>query len=267
MKESFSLKNKIILVTGAAGLMGMQHCEAILSNEGTPILLDKSTDFLDRAKKSLDEKFLSNVETHTLDITSEYEVKKCCELIKKKYKKIHGLINNAANNPKVESPSSDFSNELHNFSLEAWSNDLSVGLTGSFLCTKFFGNLISQNPNGGSIINVSSDLGLIGPKQHLYSKNNYKPVSYSVVKSGIIGLTRFTATYWADKNVRCNVICPGGIENNQPDKFLKKISKEIPMGRLARKDEYQGVIIWILSDASSYLNGAVIPIDGGRTAW
>ena len=267
MKENFSLKNKVILVTGAAGLMGMQHCEAILSHEGIPVLLDINTALLERAKKSLDKKFSSNVDTYSLDITSEDEVKECCQSIKKQFKKIHGLINNAANNPKVENPSSSFSNELHNFSLETWNSDLSVGLTGSFLCTKFFGNLISQNPQGGSIINVSSDLGLIGPKQHLYSKNNYKPVSYSVVKSGIIGLTRFTATYWADKNVRCNAICPGGIENNQPDEFLKKISKEIPMGRLARKDEYQGVITWILSDASSYLNGAIIPIDGGRTAW
>lgn len=267
MKENFSLKNKVILVTGAAGLMGMQHCEAILRYDGIPVLLDKNMDLLDKAKKSLDKKFSSHVDIFTLDITSESEVKECCKLIENKFKNIHGLINNAANNPKVENPSSNFSNELQNFSLEAWNNDLSVGLTGSFLCTKYFGYLISKNSNGGSIINVSSDLGLIGPKQHLYSKNNFKPVSYSVVKSGIIGLTRFTATYWADKNVRCNAICPGGIENNQPAAFLKKISKEIPMGRLAKKDEYQGVVTWMLSDASSYLNGAVIPIDGGRTAW
>ena len=144
---------------------------------------------------------------------------------------------------------------------------MAVGLTGSFLCTKCFGNLIAKNRNGGSIINISSDLGLIGPKQSLYSKKNFKPVSYSVVKSGIIGLTKYTSTYWADKNIRCNAICPGGIKNNQPEAFLKKINKEIPLGRLAKKDEYQGVIVWILSDASSYLNGAVIPIDGGRTAW
>jgi NAD(P)-dependent dehydrogenase (short-subunit alcohol dehydrogenase family) len=267
MKENFSLKNKVILVTGAAGLMGIQHCEAILKHDGIPVLLDKSMDFLVKAKKSLDKKFSSNVDIFMLDITSELGVKECCKSIEKKFKNIHGLINNAANNPKVENPSSNFSNELHNFSLEAWNNDLSVGLTGSFLCTKYFGYLISKNSNGGSIINVSSDLGLIGPKQHLYSNNNFKPVSYSVVKSGIIGLTRFTATYWADKNVRCNAICPGGIENNQPAEFLKKISKEIPMGRLAKKDEYQGVVTWMLSDSSSYLNGAIIPIDGGRTAW
>ena len=151
--------------------------------------------------------------------------------------------------------------------MDIWNKDIAVGLTGSFLCTKHFGNLISQNKNGGSIINISSDLGLIGPKQSLYSQNNVKPVSYSVVKSGIIGLTRYTATYWADKNVRCNALCPGGIENNQPEIFLRKINQEIPLGRLAKKNEYQGTIIWMLSDASNYLNGAIIPVDGGRTAW
>ena len=130
MKENFSLKNKVILVTGAAGLMGMQHCEAILRYDGIPVLLDKNMDLLDKAKKSLDKKFSSHVDIFTLDITSEHEVIECCKLIEKKFKNIHGLINNAANNPKVENPSSNFSNELHNFSLEAWNNDLSVGLTG-----------------------------------------------------------------------------------------------------------------------------------------
>jgi NAD(P)-dependent dehydrogenase (short-subunit alcohol dehydrogenase family) len=267
MNNNFSLKNKVILVTGAAGLLGMQHCKAILQNEGIPILLDKNQDLLNESKKQLDQSFDVEVDIFSLDITSELDVKECCNLIKNKYKNIYGLINNAANNPKVETPNSNFSNELQNFSLESWDNDLSVGLTGAFLCTKYFGHLISKNPKGGSIINVSSDLGLIGPKQSLYSKNNFKPVSYSVVKSGIIGLTRYTSTYWADKGVRCNAICPGGIENNQPEEFLQKISKEIPMGRLAQKDEYHGVVVWILSDASSYLNGAIIPIDGGRTAW
>lgn len=267
MKDSFNLNKKIVIVTGAAGLMGAQHCEAILSHNGVPVLLDLNLSGLKKTKNQLDKKFSSDVEIYSVDITSEIEVQECVAQVKKKFKTIYGLINNAANNPKVENPQDNFSNELPSFSIESWNQDLAVGLTGSFLCTKYFGSLISKNKTGGSIINISSDLGLIGPKQSLYSKKNYKPVSYSVVKSGIIGLTKYTATYWAERNVRCNVICPGGIENNQPEAFLKKISKEIPLGRLAKKDEYQGIIVWMLSDASSYLNGAVIPIDGGRTAW
>ena len=96
---------------------------------------------------------------------------------------------------------------------------------------------------------------------------NVKPITYSVVKTGLIGLTRYLSTYWADKNVRCNAICPGGVENGQPKSFLDKIATRIPMGRMANVDEYQGTLIWMLSDASSYLNGAVIPVDGGRSSW
>lgn len=268
MSDYFNLKKKVIVITGAAGLMGIQHCEAILEHNGTPVLLDVDKKRLQKAKSRLDKKFSSNVSIFPVDITSETAIKACAESIEDKFKIIDGLINNAANNPKVESSyEKSFSNELSNFSLEAWNKDISVGLTGAFLCTKYFGYLISQGKNGGSIINISSDLGLIGPKQSLYSKNSFKPVSYSVVKTGIIGLTRYTATCWADKNVRCNAICPGGIENNQPENFLKKISKEIPLGRMAKKHEYKSSIIWILSDASSYLNGSIISIDGGRTVW
>ena len=163
---------------------------------------------------------------------------------------------------------------LENFKLDIWDQDVQVGLTGAFLCVKHYGFQISKNPNGGVIINISSDLGLIAPDQRLYAiegvdstQQSVKPVSYSVVKSGLIGLTRYVATYWADKNVRCNAMCPGGVENNQPDDFIKKVSFRIPMGRLAQKDEYLSTLIWMLSESSSYLNGAIVPIDGGRTAW
>ena len=183
------------------------------------------------------------------------------------------MINNAANNPSIESSSINFS-RLENFPIEQWNNDINVGLTGSFLCSKYFGQKIANNKNGGSIINISSDLGLIAPDQGLYSKDgtpndeqNVKPITYSVVKTGIIGLTRYLSTYWSDQGVRCNALCPGGIENNQPDDFILKVSKKIPLGRLAKPHEYQGAIVWMLSDASSYLNGAIIPVDGGRTAW
>ena len=132
---------------------------------------------------------------------------------------------------------------------------------------------MSQQKDGGVIINISSDLGVIAPDQRLYrnskrKKNNQfvKPVSYSVVKHGIIGLTKYLATYWPDK-VRCNALCPGGISTNIDKKIEKRITQLIPMGRMAHKDDYQGAIIFLLSPASSYMNGAVLNIDGGRTAW
>jgi NAD(P)-dependent dehydrogenase (short-subunit alcohol dehydrogenase family) len=155
-----------------------------------------------------------------------------------------------------------------------WNQDIEVGLTGAFLCAKYYGYQISKNLEGGSIINISSDLGLIAPDQKLYmheglleEQQPVKPVSYSVVKAGIIGLTRYLSTYWSDKNVRCNAMCLGGVENNLPDNFMKKVVTKIPMNRLAKSNEYQGSLVWMLSDASSYLNGAIIPIEGGRTAW
>ena len=121
---------------------------------------------------------------------------------------------------------------------------------------------------------ISSDLGLIAPDQRLYAnvgvdndQQNVKPVTYSIVKTALIGLTRYLATYWANKGVRCNAMCPGGVENGQPEDFIKNLSSRIPMNRLAEAGEYQSTLLWMLSDASSYLNGAVVPVDGGRTAW
>ena len=192
----------------------------------------------------------------------------------KKYGKIDGLVNNAANNPKVENNDELNFSRLENFPMSLWNDDLNVSLTGSYLCSKIYGYEISKNSSGGSIVNISSDLGLIAPDQRLYrskgiedSQQNVKPVTYSVVKNGLIGLTRYMATYWADKGVRSNAMCPGGIENGQTKDFLERVSSKIPMGRLAKPNEYQGTLIWMLSDASSYLNGAIIPVDGGRTAW
>ena len=157
--------------------------------------------------------------------------------------------------------------------METWNADLVVGLTGAFLCAKHYGTEISRTSQNGVILNISSDLGLIAPDQRLYRQHGLsqdqqpvKPVTYSVVKTGIIGLTRYLATYWPGR-VRCNALCPGGIEAGQPDDFKNDVISRIPMGRLARLDEYQGALLFMLSDSSSYLNGAVIPMEGGRTVW
>jgi len=270
----FSLNRKVIIITGAAGLLGRMHAEAVAAYGGIPVLLDLQLDELNKLKAELDAKYNISSVVYKVDITNEKQIKKNAKDIFAKYKHIDGLVNNAANNPKVEDSSNKNFSRLENFPLDSWNQDLSVGLTGSFLCAKHFGYYISQNPDGGSIINVSSDLGLIAPDQRLYAKPDLKetqqavkPVSYSVIKTGLIGLTRYISTYWAEKNVRCNAICPGGIENGQSDAFINSVSSRIPMGRLAKSHEYQGTIIWMLSDASSYLNGAIIAVDGGRTSW
>ncbi len=270
----FSLDGKVIVVTGAAGLLGKEHAKAIASHGASPILIDISNDAVSSLAESINHEFNVDASGFSVDITNEDAVKENVQLIKKIYGQIDGLVNNAANNPKVENNDIKNSSRLENFPLEIWQDDINVSLTGSFLCSKYYGYEISKNPNGGSIINISSDLGLIGPDQRLYAKKeklsddqDCKPVSYSVVKTGIIGLTRYLSTYWADKNVRCNAICPGGVENEQPDEFINSVSSRIPLGRMAYKDEYQSTLIWMLCDKSSYLNGAIVPVDGGRTAW
>ena len=274
IKNVFSLENKVIVITGGQGLLGQKHAEAIAAYGGNPVLLDLSKEAVELIAYELNQKYSVNASGFMVDITNESQIKKNSTLLIQKYGRIDGLINNAANNPRVEKGvEKDFS-RLEVFSLETWNKDLSVGLTGAFLCSKYYGYNIAQNIDGGSIINISSDLGLIAPDQRLYSKAGIneadqpvKPVTYSVVKTGLIGLTRYISTYWADKNVRCNAMCPGGVKNGQDENFLKEVSSRIPMNRLAEVDEYQGTIVWMLSDASSYLNGAIIPVDGGRTAW
>jgi NAD(P)-dependent dehydrogenase (short-subunit alcohol dehydrogenase family) len=274
LTDIFSLKDKCIVITGAAGLLGQKHAEVVAAYGGTPILIDISIDKLSVFSKELNQKYSIHSNYFKVDITDESQVKNNADLLIREFGQIDGLINNAANNPKVEDSSSYNFSRLENFPLDIWNKDIAVGLTGSFLCCKYYGFYISKNPNGGSIVNISSDLGLIAPDQSLYQKSelmesqqSVKPITYSIVKTGIIGLTRYLATYWADKNVRCNAICPGGVENGQPEEFLRAVSAKIPLGRLANSDEYQGVLVWMLSDASSYLNGSVIPVDGGRTTW
>jgi len=274
LKKLFSLKGKVVVITGATGLLGRKHAEAIAAYGGNPILLDLCKDAVEVLAEKLSKQYSVHSAGFAVDITNELQIKRNATYLIDQYGKIDGLVNNAANNPKVESTEDKNFSRLENFSLDVWNQDIAVGLTGAFLCSKYYGIEIAKNLEGGSIVNISSDLGLIAPDHRLYAKQGLledqqpvKPVTYSVVKTGLIGLTRYLATYWADKNVRCNAICPGGVENRQSADFLKEVSTRIPMNRLADVNEYQGTLLWMLSDASSYLNGAIVPVDGGRTAW
>ena len=273
-KNIFSLKGKVIVVTGASGLLGREHCDAIAAHGGTPILIDLNQSVLNAQIEEINKNYDIDARGYVVDITDEGEIKENCQIIVKDFGKIDGLVNNAANNPKVENSSEKNFSRLENFPISIWEQDIAVGLTGAFLCAKHYGFIISNNKNGGTIINISSDLGLIAPDQRLYKveglsddQQPVKPITYSVVKSGMIGLTKYLSTYWAEKNIRCNTICPGGVENNQNQDFINEVVKRIPMNRMAFKHEYQGLLVFLLSQASSYINGATIAADGGRSAW
>lgn len=275
--EKFSIKSKVCIITGGAGLLGLQHAKAVLEGEGIPVLLDISEEALQRARNLLEGEYPNTkIGIYKVDITNESELEKTRESLLKEYGHIDILINNAANNPKMEKESSNLGNiRFDNFPIEVWLEDIAVGLTGAFLCSKIFGKSMEDNRCvGGVILNISSDLGVIAPDQRIYRKEGraeedqtIKPVTYSVIKHGLVGLTKYLATYWADKNIRVNTLCPAGVENGQDEIFKKKLTNLIPMGRMANVDEYQSTVLYMISDASSYMTGAMVIVDGGRTCW
>jgi NAD(P)-dependent dehydrogenase (short-subunit alcohol dehydrogenase family) len=269
----FDLSGRTIVITGGAGLLGMQHAEAISIAGGTPVLLDLAVAKpADRATELIKRNGGSALGIPA-DITSLAEVEMVCAQIVATFGRIDGLVNNAANNPKMEVGQSDSWTRVENFPVDIWNADIAVGLTGAFNCSRVFGAYMASQRRG-VILNIASDLALISPDQRLYRKPNLaeeeqpvKPISYSVVKSGLIGMTKYLATYWAPANVRVNALCPGGMFNGQPPDFVDRLARLIPMGRMASLGEYRGAVVFMCSDASSYMTGAVVSIDGGRTAW
>lgn len=273
--KRFMLTDRVCIITGGAGLMGDSHARAVLSAGGVVCLLDINEEKLKRERERLLESYEnSRIEIYTADITKKEKLEAVSKDIVEKYGHIDGLINNAANNPKVEGNVSNMKPMgFEDFSLSIWEEDIAVGLTGALICTQVFGKEMARK-NKGVILNISSDLGIIAPDQRIYEKDELpaekqtkKPVTYSVVKHGLIGLTKYTATYWAKDGVRCNALCPAGIENGQDKEFIGKLTNLVPMGRMASKDEYQSTVLYLISDASAYMTGATVIVDGGRTCW
>lgn len=275
VKQSFDIKGRVALITGGAGLLGTKHAEAIAEAGGIPVLLDIDSERLKESAKMIGETF--NIECRGLrvDITNQDSISNVLETVLSKFGRVDILINNAANNPRVEGSilTESHWSKLEGFPLDIWNKDVEVGLTGAFLCSKIVGCELARRGKG-VILNISSDLGIIAPDQRIYKKEGLpdnmqpvKPITYSVIKHGLIGLTKYLATYWADKGIRVNALCPGGVYNNQPDEFVKKLTNLIPMGRMADIREYKAAVVFLVSDASSYMTGSVLIIDGGRTVW
>jgi NAD(P)-dependent dehydrogenase (short-subunit alcohol dehydrogenase family) len=273
LSELFGLHERVAVITGGAGLLGTKHAEIIAEAGGTPVLIDLPAANPAARAEAISKKF--NVPALGLggDITDLAQVESMRDDILGRFQRVDILINNAANNPKMERREGRNFSRMEDFPIEIWEADLRVGLTGAFLCSRVFGTEMARR-KGGVILNIASDLAVIAPDQRLYrepglpeSDQPVKPVTYSVVKSGLIGLTRYLATYWHESGVRANAISPGGIYNNQPDEFVTRLSGLIPMGRMAHADEYKGAILFLCSDASSYMTGANLIVDGGRSCW
>lgn len=272
-ENPFDLCGRVAVITGGAGLLGEQHAQAIAGAGGIPVLLDIAGPRAEETARRLAEAHGVAAFGRQADITKPAEVSQCLEDVLQRFGRIDILINNAANNPKMENRTGvDFS-RFENFPLPQWDADLSVGLTGAFLCSQVFGTEMARRGRG-VIVNIASDLALIGPDQRIYRQAEIpegvqpvKPVTYSVVKSALVGLTRYMATYWADRGVRVNALSPGGVYNGQRADFVERLSQLIPLGRMAELNEYQGAILFLCSDASSYMTGSNLVIDGGRTCW
>ena len=253
----FDLKNKVAIVTGAGGLLGKEHCKALNTAGCKIIALDIDLKKLVNLKNNI------NCDYYLCDITNKKKIVILKNKILRKYKKIDILINNATIDfiPNKKTKKINF----ENFSIKQLHEEIKVGINGSMLMSQIFGPLMVKNKNG-VIINIASDLSTIAPNQEIYSHLKiYKPVSYSIIKHAIVGLTKYLASYWGKKNVRVNSLSPGGVFNNQDKLFHSKIKKLIPMNRMANVTEYHGAIIFLCSDASKYMNGHNLVIDGGRS--
>lgn len=272
-KNLFDLTGRVAIITGGTGLLGQQHAEAIANAGGIPVLADICLEGVDPDSREWKERFGDLACAIKADITQPDSVKALLAEVLSRYGRVDILINNAANNPKMENKSDVEFSRLEFFPLKQWEADIAVGLTGAFLCSQIIGSEMARRRRG-VIVNVASDLAVIAPDQRLYrqpglpaEQQPVKPVTYSVVKTGLIGLTRYLATYWADYGIRVNAISPGGVYNNQPEAFVQRLTNLIPLGRMANVDEYQAAIIYLCSDASSYMTGTNLVIDGGRSCW
>jgi len=270
--SAFDLSGRVILITGGSGLLGVEHAMAIADAGGTPVIADLRLAAANDCAASIAREYGVPASALELDVTSSLSCRSALQTVLSKHGRLDGLVNNAAHNPKVEGKGLSAS-RFENFALEDWSRDLAVGLTGAFLVSQVFGAHMAAH-GGGVIVNIASDLAIIAPDQRIYrrpglsdSEQPVKPVTYSVVKGGLVMLTKYLATYWAEQRVRVNALVPGGVYAGQPDDFVERLSNLIPMGRMANKDEYRAALVFLCSDASSYMTGSNLIVDGGRTCW
>jgi len=266
-KSIFNISKKIVVVTGASGQLGASYQEAFLENGsfviGLDIIKSKKIDFYKK-------KYPNNYLFHKTDVTSKISIQKAL----KKCIKIFGIPDVLVNNAAIDSPPASPAEEngpFEDYPEESWDKVLDVNLKGMFLSCQVFGAAMASKKKG-SIINVSSIYGLVSPDQSLYEYRRqkgeafYKPVAYSASKSGVLNLTKYLAAYWGKSNLRVNSLIIAGVFNNQDQDFLDQYCQRMPLGRMANADEYNGSIIYLASEASSYMTGSNLIIDGGWTS-
>ncbi len=265
--ELFSLKNKTAIVTGALGLLGKKHCEALAQAGANVIVADLDEQGADSFAKVLGDQHAGL----QLDVTSENSLKAARDKIVSRYGSIDILVNNAAINDMFENPGmAKKLSAFENYPLDAFKKSLDVNITGVFLASQIFGSVMAGQGHG-SIINIASTYGVVGPDQSIYrdecgEQTFYKSPVYPVTKGAVVNFTRFLAAYWGHKGVRVNTLSPGGVENSQNEFFIQNYSAKTLLGRMARPTDYQGALVFLASEASAYMTGANLIVDGGWTA-
>lgn len=272
----FDLEGRTALITGAAGLLGRQHAAALAAVGARVLLTDLDVASAESAAAAVRAEIAdADLVPVALDVTSLESVRAVAEDAARRFGAIDVLVNNAAIDPKVTgAPGMTHGSRLEAFSVDQWNREIAVGLTGAMLCAQTFGAAMAGR-RAGVILNIASDLGVIAPDQRLYrnadaaseAEQPVKPVTYSVIKHGLVGLTKYLATYWADRNVRVNALSPGGVYNQQDPAFVARLTNLIPMGRMADRTDYRGIVQFLCSDASRYMTGQNVVIDGGRSVW
>lgn len=266
--ELFSLKGRIAVVTGALGLIGKNHCKGLTEAGASVVVCD-----LDEIKCK---EFASTLAEKSfgigVDISNKESVLNLKDEIIQTFGKVDILVNNAALSDSFENPQAAAEKSMfENYPLEMWQKSLDVNITGMFLCSQVIGTMMAERGTG-SIINIASTYGITAPDQSIYKNDKgeqtfYKSASYPVTKGAVIMFTKFLAAYWGEKGVRVNTLSPGGVENNQEDFFIRNYSAKTPLGRMAHPTDYKGALVFLASDASNYMTGANLIVDGGWTAW
>ena len=263
IEKIFDLSGRVVIITGAAGLLGSEYAKGFSQAGANVVLVDQNIVKCKKLAKILENKFNVSPLTIKTDITNPESIKKMITKVMKKFSKIDVLVNNAIF-PETEK---NRKTSFENFPLAIWKKGIDVNLTGIFLCSQQIGKIMVKQKRG-VIINVSSIYGLVGPDQRIYGKTKtIKSAMYAVTKGAVPNLTRYMASYWNRTGIRVNTLSLGGVEEDQDKTFKKNYSYKTTIGRMAKKDEYVGAVLFLSSDASSYMTGSNLVIDGGWTTW